>query len=242
MIDEETQEDSLDNQISITRHKIFFVGGGDGGKTSILNRIIDGSWSENYDINIGIDFCEKVVKFSGQNIKFQLWDTSAQEKYKALLFSYLRGSSTSIVFIVYEVCQHSNFENIKSWISFIKMFEVKIVVLVGNKIDLNFREVETKEGEELAKKEGLLFFECSAKTNENIMNMFYSSIARLPIFEIYNESERDNIVRELIEENGFGDFKEDRGNHDLILIKENKISRNGEFPKRRKKCCKCLIQ
>ena len=123
------------------------------------------------------------------------------------------------------------------------MFEIKIVVLVGNKIDLERREVETKEGEELAKKEGLLFFECSAKTNENIMNMFYSSIARLPIFEIDNESERDNIVRDLIEENSLGDSKEDRGNQDLIVINEGKISsRDGEFHKRRKKCCRCQIQ
>ena len=239
MIDEETQEESLDNSISYRNQKIFFVGGSDPGKTSIINRIINGSWLETYEITIGIDYMNKIIKFRGQNIKFQIWDSSGQEKYKGLIPSYIRDSS--IVFIVYDVSQRNDFENIKTWISFIKNFEVKIVVLVGNKIDLKFREVETKEGEELAKKEGLLFFECSAKTNENIMNMFYSSLARLPIFEINNESERNNIVRELIEENELGDFKEDKGNQDLIIRKEGKISRDGEFPRKKKKCCKCQI-
>ena len=241
MIVEETQEDSLDTSISYRKHNIVVVGGGDGGKTSIINRIIDSSWDGNYEITIGVDFMFKIIKFRGQRIKIKIWDTSAQEKYKALIPSCIRDSS--IVFIVYDVSQHSNFEDIKSWITFIKIFEVKIVVLVGNKIDLERREVEKKEGEELAKKEGLLFFECSAKTNENIMNMFYSSIARLPIFEIDNESERDNIIRELIEENELGDSEEDRGNQDLIVINEGKISsRDGEFHKRRKKCCRCQIQ
>jgi small GTP-binding protein len=183
-----------------------------------------------------MDFMDKILKFRGQRIKIKIWDVAGQEKYKGLIPSYIRNSS--IVFIVYDVCQHSNFEDIKSWITFIKIFEVKIVVLVGNKIDLERREVETKEGEELAKKEGLLFFECSAKTNENIMNMFYSSIARLLIIEIDNESKSDNIIRELIEENASEDFKEDRGNQDLIIIS----SRDGEFHKRRKKCCRCQIQ
>ena len=237
MVDQESNEDSVDNSLSITRHKIIFVGDACTGKTSIINRILDGTW-EIYDITIGIDYMTKIIKFRGQNIEVKIWDSSSWEKYKGLIPAYIRDSS--IVFFVYEVSQRYSFENIKTWISLINKFEVKIVVLVGNKIDLE-REVETKEGEELAKKEGLLFFECSAKTNENIMNMFYSCLARLPIFEINNESERNNIVRELIEENEIGDFKGDKGNQDLIVREEVKISRMAKFPRKKKKCCKCQI-
>ena len=46
------------------------------------------------------------------------------------------------------------------------------MILCENEIDLT-REVETNDGEELAKKEGLFFFELSAKTNENIKKMFF---------------------------------------------------------------------
>ena len=113
----------------------------------------------------------KNIRFRGQNIKIQIWDSAGQEKYKGLIPSYVRNSS--IVFIVYDVSNRSSFDNIPNWISFVKNIEKTTMILCGNKNDLE-RSVEKKEGEELAKNEGLLFFECSAKTNENIKNMFFS--------------------------------------------------------------------
>ena len=101
------------------------------------------------------------------------------------------------------------------------------MILCGNKTDLE-REVEKNEGEDLAKKEGLLFFECSAKTNENIKNMFYSSIAGLPTFGVYDESERENLVKELLGENGGEDFQEGGVNQDLVNQPPAKMNVNGE--------------
>ena len=69
--------------------------------------------------------------------------------------------------------------------------------------------------------------------------MFFASIATLPTFGIDNESERDNLVRELLEENGDGDFQEERGNQDLVVQQEGKISGNGESSTGRKKACGC---
>ena len=236
MFEQESHEDSVDNSISVTRHKIIFVGDACTGKTSIINRIIDNPFNDTYEVSIGIDFMSKNIRFRGQNIKIQIWDSAGQEKYRGLIPSYIRNSS--IVFVVYDVSNRSSFENILNWISFVKNIEKTIMILCANKIDLE-REVETKDGEELAKKEGLIFFECSAKTNENIKNMFFSSIATLPTFGIDNESERDNLVRELLEENGGGDFQEERGNQELVVQQGGKISGNGEFSTGRKKGCGC---
>jgi hypothetical protein len=60
----------------------------------------------------------------------------------------------------------------------------------------NFRRVETSEGEKLASKEGLLFFEISAKTNENVKTLFYSVVAELPFFEQYNNN-KSRLIGEL---------------------------------------------
>ena len=236
MVDQESNEDSVDNSLSITRHKIIFVGDACTGKTSIINRIIDNPFNDTYEVSIGIDFMSKNIRFRGQNIKIQIWDTAGQEKYKGLIPSYVRNSS--IVFIVYDVSNPSSFENVSNWISFVKKIEKTTMILCGNKIDLE-REVETNDGEELAKKEGLLFFECSAKSNENIKKMFFSSIALLPSFGIDTESERENLIKELLEENGGGDFQEEGGNQDLIVQPEGKIGGNGEFTANKKKACGC---
>ena len=191
MVEQESHEDSVDNSISVTRHKIIFVGDACTGKTSIINRIIDNPFNDTYEVSIGIDFMSKNIRFRGQNIKIQIWDSAGQEKYKGLIPSYVRNSS--IVFIVYDVANRDTFNNVENWISFVKNIEKTTLILCGNKVDLS-REVETKEGQELASKEGILFFECSAKTNENIKNMFFSSIAVLPTFGIYDESERENLI------------------------------------------------
>ena len=236
MVEQESHEDSVDNSISVTRHKIIFVGDACTGKTSIINRIIDNPFNDTYEVSIGIDFMSKNIRFRGQNIKIQIWDSAGQEKYKGLIPSYVRNSS--IVFIVYDVSNRSSFDNVPNWISFVKNIEKTTIVLCGNKTDLE-RDVEKSDGEELAKKEGLTFFECSAKTNENIKNMFFSSIAILPTFGIYDEQEKENLIKELLEENGGGDFQEGGANQELIIQPPAKINENGEFSSTRKKGCGC---
>jgi GTPase SAR1 family protein len=74
-----------------------------------------------------------------------------------------------------------------------------LIVLVGNKLDLE-RKVEIAEGEKLALREGLMFFETSAKTNENIRKSFYTALAELPFFEQFNIN-KNKLIDELEEEN-----------------------------------------
>lgn len=65
------------------------------------------------------------------------------------------------------------FLSVPNWISFVKNYENYLIVLCGNKSYLE-RQVEYAEGEKLALKEGLLFFEISAKINDNINKMFFA--------------------------------------------------------------------
>ena len=236
MVEQESHEDSVDNSISVTRHKVIFVGDACTGKTSIINRIIDNPFNDTYEVSIGIDFMSKNIRFRGQNIKIQIWDSAGQEKYKGLIPSYVRNSS--IVFLVYDVSNRSSFDNVSNWISFVKNIEKTTMILCGNKIDLT-REVQTNEGQELAKREDLLFFECSAKTNENIKKMFFSSIAGLPTFGIYDEDDKENLIAELLNENGVEVSQDVGGNQELVIQPPAKINVNGEFSAPKKKGCGC---
>ena len=237
MVEQESHEDSVDNSISVTRHKVIFIGDANTGKTSIINRIIDNPFNETYEVSIGIDFMSKNIRFRGQNIKIQIWDSAGQEKYKGLIPSYVRNSS--IVFIVYDISNRASFENVQNWISFVKNIEKTTMVLCGNKIDLG-REIETKEGQEIADREGIKFFECSAKTNDNIKNMFYASIAGLPTLGVYEESERENLVKELLEENG-GEDNQEGNNGNLVRQPPAQINVNGDIisPGKKRRKCAC---
>ena len=201
---EESHEDSVDNSISVTRHKIIFVGDAVVGKTSIINRIVDNPFSDAYEMSIGVDFVSKNLKYRGQNIKLQIWDSAGQEKYKGLIPSYVRNSS--IVFIVYDISSKTSFNNVSSWISFIKSIENTKIILCANKTDLN-REVQKSEGEQFAQKEGISFFEVCAKTNENIKSMFYTVIADLPTFA-EGAQYKESLIKELQEENGVENIQE----------------------------------
>ena len=205
MTEQDSRDDSNEDSVSVTRHKIIFVGDANVGKTTIISRIMDNPFNEVYEPSIGVDFMSKNIKFRGQNIKLQMWDTAGQEKYKGLIPSYVRNSS--IVFLVYDVSAKTSFDNIPNWITFIRTIENTTLVLCGNKIDLENREVKKEEGEALAQKEGLAFFEVSAKTGDGIKNMFYNAVADLSTFA-ENNSNKEALVNELLQENGVENIQE----------------------------------
>ena len=200
MTEQDSNADSVDDSVNVARHKIIFVGDAGVGKTTIISRIMDNPFNDAYEPSIGVDFMSKNITFRGTNIKLQMWDTAGQEKYKGLIPSYVRNSS--IVFLIYDVSVKSSFDNIPNWITFIRSIENNtLIVLCGNKIDLENREVKKEEGEALAQKEGIAFFEVSAKTGDGIKNMFYNSVADLSTFAEHN-SNKENLVKELLQENG----------------------------------------
>ena len=240
MADQDSPDDSRDDSVNITRHKIIFVGDAGVGKTTIISRIMDNPYNEVYEPSIGVDFMSKNIKYKDQNVKLQIWDTAGQEKYKGLIPSYVRNSS--IVFVVYDISVKTSFDNIPKWLTFIRTIENTSLILCGNKIDLSNREVKKEEGEVLAKKEGIPFFEVSAKTGDNIKNMFYNVVSELPTFS-ENNNNKENLIKELIQENGVENVVEGIQARDAAQTPEKKIIVEGkEKPveiKTQKRKCGC---
>ena len=184
------------------RYKVVFIGNPTAGKTSLLNRICHDKFIQNYDSTIGVDFFTKTVFYNESIFKIQLWDSAGQEKYRALIPSYIRGAS--IIFLIYDLNHHESFDAINNWLGFVNQYtnkeQVKII-LVGNKKDLE-RKVKFEEGQNLAKKEGMLFFETSAKTGEGVIDMFFSSFSMVDFFnDKRGQITNDELIKELIEQN-----------------------------------------
>jgi len=240
MTEQDSRDESDGDSVSVTRHKIIFVGDAGVGKTTLISRIMDNPFSDVYEPSIGVDFMSKSIKYRGQNIKLQMWDTAGQEKYKGLIPSYVRNSS--IVFVVYDVSTKSSFDNVPKWISFIRSIENTTLVLCGNKTDLEKREVTKEEGEAFAQKESLAFFETSAKTGDGIKQMFYSAVSDLPVFAENNNKE--SLMKELMEENGVENTVEGIKPQEKEQPPQQNINVNGQVQKvdtgkKKKKKCAC---
>jgi GTPase SAR1 family protein len=80
------------------------------------------------------------------------------------------------VIVVYDVTERATFQKVKSWLEEVEVNcdKMPVIILVGNKTDLvDQRQVSTQEGRELAKRSKLMFMEASAKTRENVNDVFY---------------------------------------------------------------------
>lgn len=153
--------------------KLLLIGNSGVGKSCILMRYADNSFTENFFNTIGVDFKIKTISLHDQVIKMQIWDTAGQDRFRTLTSSYYRGAHGII--IVYDVTNRDSFDNVRIWMQEIEKFASENVnkLLVGNKSDLEEqREVTYDEGVELAKKFDIPFLEVSAKNALHVDDTF----------------------------------------------------------------------
>ncbi|CAN1275101.1 Ras-related protein RABE1c [Linum perenne] len=159
--------------------KLLLIGDSGVGKSCLLLRFSDGSFTTSFITTIGIDFKIRTIELDGKRIKLQIWDTAGQERFRTITTAYYRGAMG--ILLVYDVTDESSFNNIRNWIRNIEQHASDNVnkILVGNKADMDEskRAVPTAKGQALADEYGIKFFETSAKTNLNVEEVFFS-IAR----------------------------------------------------------------
>ena len=151
---------------------MLIIGESGVGKTCLLLRFTDDSFTANHLTTIGIDFKIKIINLNGKLIKLQIWDTAGQERFRTITKTYYKGAHGII--LTYDVTDQNSFKNIRNWIKQIEanaQIGVKRV-LVGNKCDKPDRVVTEEEGRKLAEDFNMSFFETSAKTNQNVNEVF----------------------------------------------------------------------
>ena len=218
--------------------KLIVVGNQGSGKSCILNRFINDSFDENYQATIGLDFHSKNVTIHNQDIRLILYDTAGQEKFRSLIPMYIR--EAQIILLIYDITNKESFDSIPKWlkeISDIKNDDI-ILVLIGNKIDLEKeRVISFEEGKKFADENKFLFQEVSAKSGQNIENLF-----EVQIYEaVYNKFKSEFDKREYNGNNDDG-YKENYENSNENVNKGNnkvKLSQDGnnQEGKKKKKCC-----
>lgn len=183
-----------------TKFKIVLLGLSGVGKTSIMNRFVNGTFYDYIDTTIGALFFNiKHYVHEGKLIDMQIWDTAGQERYRSLIPMYAR--SADAILIVYDISD-INIGDIKFWCRFIVTTfgknDMPLVYLVGNKSDIV--EIETIHQNRKLVCESL---DCtqitisdhivtSAKCNKNIDNLFNK--ITIDLFDIHcKEDKTENI-------------------------------------------------
>ena len=101
--------------------KVVFIGESGAGKTSIINRYTSYTFSSVLTSTPGASFTEKTVFMRDYNesIKFEIWDTAGEKKYRDLAKVFLKNASA--VILVYDITRRDSFEELKNyWIKKIK--------------------------------------------------------------------------------------------------------------------------
>ncbi|KAI8989433.1 P-loop containing nucleoside triphosphate hydrolase protein [Pilobolus umbonatus] len=153
--------------------KIVLIGDSGVGKSNLLSRLITNEFNLESKSTIGVEFATRNYEIENRTVKGQIWDTSGQERYRAITGAYYRGAVGAL--LVYDITRPSSFQNIQQWMKELKeLADPNIVImLVGNKVDLSTtRAVSTDEGSQLAEQEGFLFIETSALDSTNVDKAF----------------------------------------------------------------------
>ncbi|KAK1928017.1 Rab/GTPase [Papiliotrema laurentii] len=155
--------------------KLLLIGDSGVGKSCLLLRFCDDSWTPSFITTIGIDFKIRTIELDGKRIKLQIWDTAGQERFRTITTAYYRGAMG--ILLVYDVTDEKSFSNIRTWHSNIEQHASPGVnkILIGNKCDWDEkRAVTIEQGRELADEFGLRFLETSAKANEGVEEAFFT--------------------------------------------------------------------
>ena len=152
--------------------KLLTIGECGVGKTCLLFRFVDDSFTANRPNTIGIDYKIKTINLENKIIKLYLWDTAGEERFRIISKTLYKDAHGII--LTYDITDRNSFLNIRNWIKQIEANTPTNVckVLVGNKCDKSDRVITEKEGKMLADEFGMRFFETSAKTNKNVNETF----------------------------------------------------------------------
>ena len=147
------------------RFKCILAGEGATGKTTLLNRIKHGYFSQTHKLTIGGDVVILDMDVNQRQVRPFCWDSGGQARFSCIRQAFYRGAHGFI--IVFDVTWRVSFDAVRSWYYEIQKNTPNVPwILVGNKTDLETdRQISREEGVNLAAElDAISYIECSAKT------------------------------------------------------------------------------
>jgi len=170
--------------------RFIIVGDVSVGKSCILKRFESDDFQFTSAPTMGIEFIRKPMTIENNQLMIQVWDTSGEEKMFSMTSSYYK--NTCGVILVFDVTRKETFDHLKTWVQKINdhAHQSSRRILIGNKVDLEFQRVISKnEAETFAKQNNLQYLETSAKTSKNVYEAF-----NLLALNVFNDAKAGKIM------------------------------------------------
>lgn len=156
--------------------KVLLLGAPSVGKTSIVYRYVKNQFSQNYITTMGINYLSKEITLNAKaQVKLVILDIAGQEKFKFLRKEFYEGANGALV--IYDLTQVKTYQAIDAWL--LEMFDILKetipFIIIGNKVDLLEeipRTIEKDTVRKYAQNKDSMYIETSAKTGENIDEIF----------------------------------------------------------------------
>ena len=199
---------SDDEDEKVPELKVVLLGESGVGKSSIIKRFV----SHTFDPDLISSISSKVtshdveVKGTDKKIRFNLWDTAGQEKYRSTAKIFYKDAK--IIILVYNIINKESFEALREyWYGEVNTNVISKVIyaVVGNKCDLyNDSQVPSAEAEQWADSINAIFQLTSAKTNSGV-DLLFENLAKKYFDPDFNykkgdEEDKKNYEQKKIEQ------------------------------------------
>ena len=149
--------------------KILTAGEGGVCKTTLLHRYVEGMFSADTKMTIGVEFFIKEINIENRECTLQLWDFGGQERFRFIIESYVIGAKGAL--LMFDLTRMFTLKTIEQWVGLLRKYNPELPILfVGTKLDLA-ELISVDDEYALSFKERYNLFEyikISSKTGENI--------------------------------------------------------------------------
>ena len=178
--------------------KVVLLGESGVGKTSIINQFTTKRFNPKCSTSVSAQFTSKTIDFpeSNKSIRFDIWDTVGQEKYRSLTKIFYKDAK--IIILVYDITTEYSFKSLKNyWYTETQNNTdgEPIYAVCANKNDLYEKEtVSTEQGQQFAEQIHAIFQNTSAASDTGI-NVLFENLGKKiinPKFD-YKKGDKNNI-------------------------------------------------
>lgn len=147
--------------------KIVVVGHFGVGKTSLIRRFVEDSFSDDYKVTIGVHILKKTLTIDDKSISLIIWDTEGTDDIEEIRKAYLMGTHGFV--LVCDLTREATYLNIESQKKYLQdNFPKTPILSIGNKTDLLAKGSISEAKEEFHYLDVLV----SAKEGNNVLRAF----------------------------------------------------------------------